>query len=206
MSVCAPELIDKGFDLEGINESEIIIGTNATDRIWGYGGNDMLNGGNGDDVYYYAPGDGLDCISDRSGNDVIEFRGGLSAEDIVAGMSSREGQAVLRLRARDGKAPTSRKDGIDVLLDAEENSSIQALRFPDGTACAFADIVRAAPKLGAYGKKASSGAACFLDPASAQQAGLVNTRAQAIPIRPPPKPRRGTNGGALLPVPDGTNK
>lgn len=184
--VCARDLIAKGFDLAGTKESEIIAGTNATDRISGYSGNDTLNGNDGDDVYYYEPGDGLDCISDRSGQDVIEFRGGLSANNITAGLSLRDGRAIVRLRLRDSKKRISRKDGIDVLLNAEGDSPIETVRFPDGTACLFSGILRSAPKLTTSGGKTSSETTCFFDPTLAQQAGLVNARAR--PITPPPMP------------------
>lgn len=187
-TICANDLIAKGFDLEGTKENEIITGTNATDRISGHGGNDTLNGSDGDDVYYYEPGDGVDCISDPSGHDVIEFKGNLSANNIIAGISSRDGQPIIRLRLRNTNKRISKKDGIDVLLNADGGSPIETVRFPDGTACAFSDIVRSAPKLPAPSRKTSADTTCFHDPAVAHQAGLVNTRAQAITPSPMPTP------------------
>ena len=187
-TVCANDLIAKGFDLEGTKENEIIIGTNATDRISGHGGNDTLNGSDGDDVYYYEPGDGVDCISDPAGHDVIEFKGNLFANNIIAGISTRDGQSVIRLRLRDSKKRVSKKDGIDVLLNADGGSPIETVRFPDGTACTFSDIVRSAPKLPTSGRKTSADTTCFHDPVVAHQAGLVNPRARAITLSPMPAP------------------
>lgn len=187
-TVCANDLIAKGFDLEGTQENNIILGTNATDRISGHAGNDTLNGGDGDDVYYYAPRDGIDCISDPSGHDVIEFKGGLSATNITAGISSRNDQTVLRLRLRHNKKRISKKDGIDVLLNVDGSSPIETLRFPDGSACAFSDIVRSAPKLPTSSRKTPASTTCFHDPIGAQQAGLVNARARVITLQPMPTP------------------
>ena len=184
--VCANDVIAKGFDLDGTKENEIITGTNTTDRIFGRGGNDTLNGGEGDDIYYYEPGDGFDCINDRSGHDVIEFKGNLSANNIIAGISTRDGQAIVRLRLRDSKKRVSKKDGMDVLLNTDGDSPIETVRFPDGTACAFSDILRLAPKLPISNRKTSSDISCFHDPVLAQQSGWVNPRARAIPVPPVP--------------------
>ena len=187
-TVCANDVIAKGFDLEGTKENEIITGTNATDRISGHGGNDTLNGGDGDDIYYYAPGDGFDCISDRSGRDAIELKGNLSATNIIAGISTRDGQAIVRLRLRDSKNRVSKKDGMDVLLNSDGGSPIETVRFPDATTCAFSDILRLAPKLPTSSRKTSADTTCFHDPTVAHQAGLVNPRARAIILPPRPIP------------------
>lgn len=188
-TICARDLIAKGFDLQGTAQSEIIIGTNATDRITGHAGDDTLQGNGGDDVYYYKPGDGIDCINDHSGNDVILFSGGLAVNNITATIFSREGQSIARLRVRDNKW-MSPKSGVDVLLNAEGESPIETVKFADGSACAFSGILLAAPKYVDGDSQKPADATCFFDPALAQQAGLVNARARAIilpPIRTPTK-------------------
>ena len=72
-AVCAHDLVAKGFDLEGTEANEIIVGTNATDRIKVGRGDDVLNGGAGADTYFYNKGDGRDCISDVDNSNIVVF-------------------------------------------------------------------------------------------------------------------------------------
>lgn len=187
--LCTSDLIAKGFDLEGIAKSEIILGTNVTDRITGHAGNDTLNGGDGDDTYYYGPGDGMDCISDSSGNDTIEFTNGLTAKNVIVLVSTRENRSVAQLRLFDGKGQIQ-DNGIDILLDAKGNSPIELIRFSDGQSLRFAEFMRSHTESGSAVWDTSSAATCFFDPTLALQAGLVNTRAQPISRPPMPTPIR----------------
>ena len=43
------ELLERGFDITGSNENDVLTGTNTSDRLSGLSGNDELNGGAGDD-------------------------------------------------------------------------------------------------------------------------------------------------------------
>lgn len=131
-TLCTSDLITKGFDLEGVAKSEIILGTNATDRITGHAGNDTLNAGDGDDSYYYRPGDGLDCISDSSGSDTIELTNGLQAKHVAVLVSARNNRSVAQLRLLDDNGRIQTDNGIDVLLDDIGNSPIEMIRFSDG--------------------------------------------------------------------------
>ena len=79
------ELMARGFDIEGTNESDAISGTNVDDRITTYagddyleaiGGNDILKGGTGDDTYVISAlqEDGFSItIDDASGFDNLIF-------------------------------------------------------------------------------------------------------------------------------------
>ena len=73
------ELLARGFDLDGTNADDSIIGSNTTDRINGYGGNDTLYGNEGDDIliggggndtYKHTSGDGLDTLLDADGGTI----------------------------------------------------------------------------------------------------------------------------------------
>ncbi len=59
------ELLARGFDLDGTDLDETIVGTNTTDRINGYGGNDTLLGGNDT----LLGGDGDDTLINGAAND-----------------------------------------------------------------------------------------------------------------------------------------
>jgi Ca2+-binding RTX toxin-like protein len=96
------ELLARGFDLDGTDGDDEILGTNTTDRIDGKGGNDLiaglagndiltggtgadgLAGGLGDDTYLLKAGDGaagldgngnplIETIVDDGGDDTIRF-------------------------------------------------------------------------------------------------------------------------------------
>ncbi len=67
------DLVNRGFDLTGTNNAEVITGTNTVDRITGLAGDDVLQGGDGDDSYFVNTGDGNDVITDTSGIDRVVF-------------------------------------------------------------------------------------------------------------------------------------
>jgi VCBS repeat-containing protein len=80
-SLTYQQLIDKGFDLTGTAEDDIINGTNVVDRITGLGGDDIINSGDGDDVIHFGLGDGNDTITDNGGVDSLVLDDGLSLAD-----------------------------------------------------------------------------------------------------------------------------
>ncbi|WP_447983402.1 calcium-binding protein [Nitrospira sp. Nam74] len=70
------QLIDRGFDIVGTDQNDVLNGTNLVDRISGGRGNDTLQGGGGNDTYFFNLGDGADTIEDtavpEAGN-VVQF-------------------------------------------------------------------------------------------------------------------------------------
>ncbi len=87
------QLLERGFDLTGTSEDDLISGTNTIDRISGLDGNDTITGGRGDDIllggigndrYIFQPGDGNDRIVDNLGNNSLVFGDGLTASDLEA--------------------------------------------------------------------------------------------------------------------------
>ncbi|MBX9659536.1 MAG: hypothetical protein K2X00_13280 [Nitrospiraceae bacterium] len=58
------DLIARGFDIDGTEFDDFLVGTNVVDRFRGGLGNDRLEGGAGDDTYFFNVGDGQDLIDD----------------------------------------------------------------------------------------------------------------------------------------------
>ncbi|MGY6278388.1 calcium-binding protein, partial [Methylomonas sp. MgM2] len=65
------QLLARGFDLDGSDQNDTIIGTNTTDRIDGGLGADYLAGGAGDDTYLNVTGE--DTINDTEGRSTIKL-------------------------------------------------------------------------------------------------------------------------------------
>ncbi|WP_341908625.1 calcium-binding protein [Polaromonas sp. YR568] len=80
-SLSTAELLARGFDLNGTEGDDLMIGTNTTDRINGFGGNDELQGGDGDDALDGSAGN--DTLFGQSGNDALE--GGEGADQLIGG-------------------------------------------------------------------------------------------------------------------------
>jgi Ca2+-binding RTX toxin-like protein len=107
------ELLARGFDLDGTEEDDTILGTGIEDRIDGKGGNDILSGlagndvltggrgvdsmfgGDGDDIYLLRAGDGevgfdnqgnasADIVWDDVGRDTLRFDTSVDAASILA--------------------------------------------------------------------------------------------------------------------------
>ena len=58
------ELLARGFDLDGADGDDTILGTNTNDRIDGGAGDDYMDGGPGDDTYKFGRGSGQDEIGE----------------------------------------------------------------------------------------------------------------------------------------------
>ena len=79
------QLIDRGIDVQGTSQDDIVTGTNAPNRIHGGAGNDTLIGGPRNDVYFLDRGDGLDTIIDTvlpGAMNEIRFGDGLNLGDL----------------------------------------------------------------------------------------------------------------------------
>jgi Ca2+-binding RTX toxin-like protein len=105
------ELLARGFDLDGTEGDDTILGTGIEDRIdgkagndliWGSNGNDVLtggtgtdglNGGLGDDVFNFNAGDAAtmdgtpegmaETLADEGGKDMIRFAAGIDPQQLV---------------------------------------------------------------------------------------------------------------------------
>ncbi|HYW57028.1 MAG TPA: putative Ig domain-containing protein, partial [Polaromonas sp.] len=113
-SLSSSQLLTRGFDVDGSELDDVLLGTNITDRIRGFGGNDGLIGGGGDDVIWGGAGDdeiygddithasgnfvidpathGKDILDGGEGNDILEgggnddtLTGGLGDDELVGG-------------------------------------------------------------------------------------------------------------------------
>ncbi len=110
-SLTIDELLAKGFDLDGTDGDDSIIGTNTTDRIDGRAGDDLIygldgndtitggtgtdamNGGLGDDTYVFSAGDSAtedgtetgaaEELLDTGGTDTIRFAAGIDTQNLV---------------------------------------------------------------------------------------------------------------------------
>ncbi len=110
-SLTIDELLAKGFDLDGTDGDDSIIGTNTVNRIdgkagndliWGLDGNDTItgglgtdamNGGLGDDTYVFSAGDSAtedgtetgaaEELLDTGGTDTIRFAAGIDTQNLV---------------------------------------------------------------------------------------------------------------------------
>ncbi len=99
------QLLNRGFDLGGSADGDLIVGTNVVDRIQGLGGNDALFGGAGDDLLDGGAGD--DVLSGGAGNDHYLFGPG-GGSDRISGAGAlatdidtvRLGVAAADIRAR----------------------------------------------------------------------------------------------------------
>jgi trimeric autotransporter adhesin len=118
------QVLERGFDIAGTAEGDVLRGTNIHDRFEGGAGNDVLTGGAGSDTYYFNAGDGIDTINDFSESgetNRIVLRDYL--ETGVAG--SREGDYVV-LRA-DGPG-----DELRIRWDDAAGLGVDEVEFADG--------------------------------------------------------------------------
>jgi trimeric autotransporter adhesin len=132
------ELIQRGFDLEGTEGEDLILGTDRTDRIIGLGdddtlvagpGNDLLDGGGGNDTYVFNLGDGIDTIRDSAtpgAGNVVEFGPSVNSADFVL---STDGNTLVITVASTGDA--LRLEGFDP-NDPDNTMPVETFRFADG--------------------------------------------------------------------------
>ena len=66
-TLSAAQLLERGFDIDGVEGDNILTGTSVADRMRGFGGNDYLYGGKGDDVL--DGGGGQNLLMGAEGDD-----------------------------------------------------------------------------------------------------------------------------------------
>lgn len=104
-----------GFDFEGTEDSELIVGTGVTDRINARGGDDLVFAQAGDDTI--DGGAGNDAILAGRGADVLD--GGEGDDNLQGEQGSDE------LRGGDGNDSLSGGFGIDTLLGGDGDDTLQ---------------------------------------------------------------------------------
>ncbi|CCK80813.1 putative calcium-binding hemolysin protein [Desulfobacula toluolica Tol2] len=145
------DLLQRGFDIDGTQNDDLLAGTAVSDRISGEEGadtlaggkgNDILTGGSGSDTYVFNLGDGDDTIEDVSNDtegNLIEFGTGITVEDLTFEQDGNDliihvgsqGDA-LRLKDFDRFGHTG-----SLVTDT--------LQFTDGSQAGLADLVNTAP-------------------------------------------------------------
>ncbi|MBX9904846.1 MAG: putative Ig domain-containing protein [Burkholderiales bacterium] len=119
------EVLERGFDIAGTDNDDILRGTNIHDRFHDGGGNDVLAGGAGGDSYFFDRGNGADIVSDFFETGTINrivLRDRV-AEDISG--TREDGQVVLRARAS--------ADEIRIQWDQAHGSGVDLVEFSDGS-------------------------------------------------------------------------
>lgn len=119
------EVLERGFDIAGTDNNDILRGTNIHDRFHDRGGNDVLAGGAGGDSYFFDRGNGADIVSDFFETGTINriVLRDLVAEDISG--TREDGQVVLRARAS--------ADEIRIQWDQAHGSGVDLVEFSDGS-------------------------------------------------------------------------
>ena len=117
------ELLDRGFDLVGTDQNDMIIGTAVADRVIAGAGDDLVAGNTGDDTYIYRLGDGSDTIYDEGGFDSLVLQGVTLAELVL-----EKNYHDLTIHFPDGGCLV-----LPGFVDKADNG-IEALYFDDGSA------------------------------------------------------------------------
>lgn len=187
-SVCTADLVDRGFDLAGTEEAEIVLGTNAADRIRGKQGNDTLDGAEGDDIYYFDSGDGVDCIQDFSGRTTLAFGAGIAAQDIMIaeGGSAEERTLFVRIMPQGGARASQ---GLDVRTDSRAQPLSPDFQFTDGSTFTLRELQRVASRAGLDPQALALERVCYFDTQTAARAGWPNKRASSPQLPPMPVPK-----------------
>ncbi|MEJ2715014.1 MAG: calcium-binding protein [Acidihalobacter sp.] len=124
--------------LSGGAGSDQLYGGNGDDRLTGGTGEDSLSGGAGNDTYVFARGDGHDIIyaydSTSGRQEVIEFAADITPTDILA---RRRGNDLV-LESVDGNDRVTISSHF--LNETANDSTIQEVRFADGTVWTLADL------------------------------------------------------------------
>lgn len=134
--------------LHGGEGSDDLRGNDGDDILWGGADDDRLEGGAGDDAYLFGRGDGNDVVheswGDASRRNEIRLGEGIGADDVelLLGQSASSGSMNLIIRIRDtGETLTINNAVCTHLTNAANGYSIQAIRFADGTAWEWSDIL-----------------------------------------------------------------
>lgn len=172
---CTADLVQRGFDLDGTDDAEIVLGTNATDRIRGGAGNDTLDGAGGDDSYLYARGDGVDCIKDLSGRTRVVFQDGISPQDLLLAEHGSAGELALFVRLVPRSANQA-SDGLNIRVNATASPPLLEFRFADGSALAWNDLRLASKRRPLDESVVALEQECHVDALTAARAGLLDRR------------------------------
>ncbi|MBU1052976.1 MAG: putative Ig domain-containing protein [Proteobacteria bacterium] len=145
------ELIDRGFDIIGANEDDILSGTAAVDRIYGNSGNDtlaggmgndILTGGEGDDTYIFNQGDGIDIIddiADASEGNTLVFGEGITLEDMNRSISFSDGKLIIRIGETGNEVHLT---GFDPDEADYGTHAVDNFQFADGTIINYEQLVQ----------------------------------------------------------------
>jgi VCBS repeat-containing protein len=150
------ELLSQGFDIEGTDGNDTLLGTATTDSIYGGSGDDLLDGGAGndylyggagDDTYVFNQGDGIvniyDTVEPGTGN-TLKFGPGISPQDMNRHLYFEPPQG-----GDSGTLVIKFDNGDQVRLygfnpDDVYNSprSVETFQFDDGTTLSFSELAR----------------------------------------------------------------
>ena len=148
------ELLARGFDIVGTDESDALKGTALTDRVRGGDGNDQIEatpggdwlaGEGGDDTYVVHRGDGIvtiDDVAEQGAGNVLRFGPGIDSNDLSNKLrfeaDSNGGHVLLIPYGEAGDLV--RLTGFDP-QDALGHHAIERFEFADGTAVDYATLV-----------------------------------------------------------------
>jgi VCBS repeat-containing protein len=148
------ELLERGFDIFGTDESDALRGTALADRVWGGDGNDLIEatpGGDwlaseaGNDAYVVKLGDGevtIDDVAEDEAGNVLRFGPGIDPYALRNSLRFEEdgnGGHVL-LIPYGGDGDVVRLTGFDP-EDVLGNHAVERFEFADGTAVDYATLV-----------------------------------------------------------------
>lgn len=148
------QLLSRGFDIVGTNESDALKGTTLTDRVWGGDGNDLveatpgddwLAGEGGNDTYAVKLGDGIVTIDDVAlevAGNVLRFGPGIAPNDLRNNLrfeADGNGGHVLLIPYGDA-GDMVRMTGFGP-QDVLGNHAIEHFEFVDGTVVDYATLV-----------------------------------------------------------------
>lgn len=148
------ELLARGFDIVGTDESDALKGTTLTDRVWGGDGNDLLEatpggdwlaGEGGNDTYVVKLGDGIvtiDDVAEEEAGNVLRFGPGIDPNELRNNLrfeADGNGGHVLLIPYGDAD-DVVRLTGFDP-QDVLGNHAIERFEFADGTAVDYATLV-----------------------------------------------------------------
>lgn len=148
------ELLARGFDIVGTDESDALKGTSLTDRVWGGDGNDLIEataggdwlmGEGGNDTYVVQLGDGIvtiDDVAEEDAGNVLRFGAGIDPNVLRNNLrfeADGNGGHVLLIPYGDA-GDVVRLTGLDP-QDVLGNHAIERFEFADGTAVDYATLV-----------------------------------------------------------------
>jgi VCBS repeat-containing protein len=148
------ELLARGFDIVGTDESDALKGTALTDRVRGGDGNDLIEatpggdwlaGEGGNDTYVVRLGDGIvtiDDVAEEDAGNVLRFGAGIDPNVLRNNLrfeADGNGDHVLLIPYGDA-GDVVRLAGFDP-RDVLGNHAIERFEFADGTAVDYATLV-----------------------------------------------------------------